>query len=155
MKIDNKKYLSNYYKSLCMTFSVVALYILIISLFPVIGSIFSPGIPLSRIISENIALSLPLFLISVIISVILALALSVVKKRRIAVLISIGISGYILSVIFSMLYMADFRIAATDLANFAMLSFYSVMAFSVIVIPLVILAMILLEKWTREKNINS
>ena len=154
MEVNNKKYLNYYFKSIAMTFSVVIVFIIIISLFPMIGSIFNTYVPIKRILAENLMISLPIFMISILISIVLAIILTRVKKRRKLILISVGILGYILSTFFSLFFMSDFHMKMADIPNMLMVAFYSMTAFSLIIIPLVVFAMLILERWTREKDIQ-
>jgi heme exporter protein D len=92
-------------------------------------------------------------MVSVLISIILAIILTRIKKRRKIILITTGILGYVLSTFFSLLFMSDFHMALADFPAMLMVAFYSMIAFSLIVIPLLVFAMLVLEKWTREKVI--
>lgn len=154
MNIQKKAYLNYYFKSVALTFSVVIVYVIIISVFPVIGSIFNSSVPVKRILADNFILSLPLFMISVFISVILAIILTRITKRRKLILISTGVFGYVFSTFFSLLFMSDFHITLADFPAMLLVALYSMIAFSFIVIPLIVFAMLILEKWTRDKTIS-
>ena len=154
MKFDEKlkkTVLQNSFKAFGLLIATSIIFILIISIFPLIGMLTVKDLPIKQIILQNLSLLFPITIISILISPVLALLSIKIKKYRLVFLMITAIFSSYLAIIGSMLMFSNFAILNNP-DSIMLLSFWGFAAYSVLSIPLLFPAMFLFEKWTRKKD---
>lgn len=124
-------------------------FVLIITIFPVMGSLLLIDFPLWRVIKENSALLVPLSIFSFFISPGLGFAATILRYKRTLWLMIIGIVSYWLAVLFVMLVFSNFTLLNENLFNVFILALWSIFAYSFFSLPVLIPVILLFEKWSR------
>lgn len=126
-------------------------FILLMTLFPLIGSFTLDNFPIQQVVKDNFKLLIPLIVVSLIISPFLGLVSYKCKKRRFLYLFIIGIIACWLAIVTVMLVSSNFTISKNDMSSFALISAWALMAYSFLAQPILIPAILIIEKWTRYK----
>lgn len=127
-------------------------FILFITIFPLIGSFTTTHFPIQQVIKDNFKLLVPLFIASVLISPLFGIAATTIRKKRFLFLFLIGIGGCLLAIISVMLFWSGLTVAKEDLSSFAAISLWALAAYSFFSLPILVPAIIIIERWTREKQ---
>lgn len=125
-------------------------FVIIITTFPLIGSLTIDNFPIHQVIKDNFKLLIPLITVSIIISPLLGWASNKLKKKRFLKLLLIGLAGNWLAIIFVMLIWSNFNINKNDIDSYLFLSLWAFIAYSGFSIPILISAILIIEKWTRK-----
>lgn len=128
------------------------LFIIIITIFPLIGSLTVEQFPIFQVIKDNIKLLLPLLIVSVILSPFLGWASYKIANKRFLKLLVIGLIGNWLAIILTMLTWSNFNINFIDTGSYLFLSFWGVVAYSFYSLPILVPGILIIEKWTRKKK---
>jgi len=154
MKFDEKfkkAVLRNSFKVFGLLIATAIIFILIISIFPLLGMLTVKNLPIKQILLQNLSFLFPITVISILISPVLAYLSLKIKKYRLVFLIIIAIFGSYLAIIGSMLMFSNFTILNNP-DSIMLLSFWGFAVYSVLSIPLLFPAIFLFEKWTRQKD---
>jgi len=146
-----KVVLQNSFKVLGLLIATSIIFILIISIFPLLGMLTVNHLPIKQILLQNLSLLFPISIVSLLISPALALLSIKIKKYRLVFLMLVAMFGSYLSIVGLMLMFSNFTILNNP-DSFMLLSFWGFAAYSVLSVPLLFPAMFLFEKWTRQKN---
>ena len=144
------RFLLNTLKSMAVLCLGSLAFVIIITLFPLIGSLTLNHFPIMQVIKENFALLMPLLLVSILISPILGWAATRFRKKRFLYLLIIGTIGCWLAIIAVMLLWLHFPISINDAGNMFLLSFWAMLAYCFISAPILAPAILLIERWTRS-----
>ncbi|OFX34495.1 MAG: hypothetical protein A2X08_10320 [Bacteroidetes bacterium GWA2_32_17] len=129
------------------------LFVIIITIFPLIGSLTIDNFPIIQVIKDNFKLLVPLIAVSILISPLLGWASNKLKKKRFLKLLIIGLAGNWLAIIFVMLIWSNFNINHNDIDSYLFLSLWAFIAYSGFSIPILVPEVLIIEKWTK-KTIN-
>ena len=138
----------NFRKALIILFSGALAFTLIISIFPLIGSLFLDNFPIGRVLKENFSLLIPLSVFCICIAPLLSFIATIFRYNRIRWLLVIGILGYWVAVFLVMLFMSNFYLVYESFINVLILSIWGILAYSFFSLPILIPAIILFEKWS-------
>lgn len=154
MEPHSEKHKSRFLLNTLKSMSVLCLgslaFVIIITLFPLIGSLTMDHFPIMQVIKDNFALLIPLLSVSILISPILGWAATLFKKKRFLYLLMIGTLGCWLAIIAVMLLWSHFSISINDTSNMFLLSIWAMLAYCLISAPILAPAILLIEKWTRS-----
>ncbi|MBI4929677.1 MAG: hypothetical protein HY841_02865 [Bacteroidetes bacterium] len=141
--------LENSLKSLMVLFIGSLLFVIIITIFPLVGSLTMDNFPILEIIKDNFKLLIPLFIASLLISPLLGWGSCKFKKRRFFSLFGICIGGCWVAIVFTLFIWSDFTIDRKEFGSFMLISAWGLIAYSFIIVPILVPAIIIIEKWTR------
>jgi hypothetical protein len=144
------KLLSNSIKSFLILLLSSLIFVTIITLFPLIGSLTIDNIPIGQVIKDNLKLLVPLIFVSLIISPFLGWASLKILKKRILTLTAIGLVGNWIAIIFVMLIWSNFNVNKNEIDSYLFLSLWAFVAYSVFSIPIIVPSILIIEKWTRN-----
>ena len=144
------KLLSNSIKSFLILLLSSLIFLTIITLFPLIGSLTIDNIPIGQVIKDNLKLLVPLIFVSLIISPFLGWASLKILKKRILTLTAIGLVGNWIAIIFVMLIWSNFNVNKNEIDSYLFLSLWAFVAYSVFSIPIIVPSILIIEKWTRN-----
>lgn len=143
-------YLANSFKGIMMLLAASLVFIIFISVFPLIGSFITSGFPLKDVLLDNLHLLVILCAISIPLGFFLGFLAGMLKRKRIFWMIILGLVFYWLMLLLVILAMSKFSLKGNDIVEILQLSVWAMLAYSMFAVPLVILAVFLLEKWTRK-----
>lgn len=126
-------------------------FVLIISVFPIIGSLVTPGVELGKVLKQNLDLLIILLGVGIPVGIMLGILASAIKRRRLFTLILSGFIFYWLLIIVIILITTGFSFASSELGILFSLSVWAMLAYSVFTLPLITLGIFILERWTRKK----
>lgn len=144
------KILSNSVKSLIVLLTGSLLFVTIITIFPLIGSLTMDNFPIIQVIKDNFKLMIPLIAVSILISPLLGWASNKLKKKRFLKLLLIGLVGNWIAILFVMLIWSNFNINKNDIDSYLFLSLWAFVAYSGFSIPILVPAILIIERWTRK-----
>lgn len=144
------KLLSNSIKSFLILLLSTLIFVTIITLFPLIGSLTIDNIPIGQVIKDNLKLLVLLIFVSLIISPFLGWASLKILKKRILTLTAIGLVGNWIAIIFVMLIWSNFNVNKNEIDSYLFLSLWAFVAYSVFSIPIIVPSILIIEKWTRN-----
>jgi putative effector of murein hydrolase len=147
------KILSNSIKSLFILLIGSLLFVTIITLFPLIGSLTIYNFPIGQVIKDNFKLLVPLIFVSLIISPFLGWASFKILKKRFLKLLAIGLIGNWIAIILVMLIWSNFNVDKNEIDSYLFLSLWAFLAYSGFSIPILVPSILIIERWTR-KNIK-
>jgi hypothetical protein len=133
-----------------MLLAASLVFIVFISVFPLIGSFTTSGFPLKDILLDNLHLLVILCAISIPLGFFLGYLAGMLKRKRIFWMIILGLVFYWLMLLLVILAMSKFSLKGNDIVEILQLSIWAMLAYSMFAVPLVILSVFLLEKWTRK-----
>lgn len=145
-------FLKNTFKSFTVLIIGSLLFVTIITIFPLIGSLTMDDFPIEQVVKDNFKLLIPLLIVNILISPLLGRASSKLRKKRFLYLFLIGIGGCWLTIIFVLLMWANFTIVSDDIGPFILMSIWGLFAYSFFSLPILIPAILIIEKWTRFSN---
>ncbi|MBI5538758.1 MAG: hypothetical protein HY951_01765 [Bacteroidia bacterium] len=148
------KILSNSIKSFFVLIIGSLLFVTIITIFPLIGSLTMDNFPIMQVIKDNFKLLFPLIAVSLIICPVLGWASNKIKKKRFLKLLLIGLVANWIAILLVMLMWSKFNINKNDIDSFLFLSLWAFLAYSGFSIPILVPAVLIIEKWTRKNNLN-
>jgi hypothetical protein len=143
-------YLVNSFKGIMMLLAASLVFIIFISVFPLIGLFTTSGFPLKDVLLDNLHLLVILCAISIPLGFFLGFLAGMLKRKRIFWMIILGLVFYWLMLLLVILAMSKFSLKGNDIVEILQLSVWAMLAYSMFAVPLVILAVFLLEKWTRK-----
>lgn len=126
-------------------------FVLIISVFPIIGSLITPGFELGKVLMQNLDLLIILLGVGIPVGIMLGILASAIKRRRLFTLILSGFIFYWLMIIVIVLFATGFTFSSSDLGILFSLSVWAMLAYSVFTLPLIMVGIFILERWTRKK----
>ena len=126
-----KTYIINTVKAIIILILGSFVFVLIITIFPVIGSFTMSDFPIKQIIKENFQLMIPLSIGSFFISFIFGFATQKIKKKIILYLLIIGILACWLAIIGVMLFWTKYNINPEDLSPMFIVSIWALTAYSI------------------------
>jgi len=144
----------NALKSFVVFFASSLTFVIIITIFPLIGSLTMNGFPIIQVIKDNFRLLIPLFFVCIIISPFVGWASYKIQKRRFLYLLLMGFGACMLAILAVMLmyFQTGFsNFNESDLNSFILIAVWAFIAYSFFSIPVLIPAILLIEKWTRNK----
>jgi len=148
-----EKHNSGFVLSTLKSFAVLCLgafaFVIIITLFPLIGSLTMDHFPIMQVIKDNFSILPPLLFVSILISPILGWASTRLKKKRFLYLLLIGVGGCWMAIIAVMLIWTHFIINLNDAGNMFLLSIWAMLAYFFMSAPILAPAILLIERWTR------
>lgn len=142
-----RSFISNTLKSFAVLFLGSLSFVLIITIFPLIGSVTMDDFPLVQAIKDNFKLLIPLLITSLLISPLLGWASSRTAKKRFLILFLVGLLGCWLAVISVMFMWLGFTIFT---GKFIVLSLWGSVAYSLFSLPVLVPVIIVIERWTRN-----
>ena len=142
----------NILKALVIFLLASLAFVCLITLFPLISSLWTKNLDIGQIIKDNFSLLAPLSIMSVIVSPLFGLACRYMKKHRIVKLIIMGVISIWIATLIAMVMQANTLVAAEGIYFVLFASLWAVAAFSFYSIPILIPALIILERWTRIKG---
>jgi len=151
-KEQTKEIIRNTVKSFIILFLSSLIFVLIITVFPLMGSLTVDNFPIQQVIADNLKLLYPLLLVSILISPLLGWAGFKLIKKRVIKLLIIGTCGCWLVIIFVMIMWSGPGIFKTNPGSALFLSVWALIAYSFISIPILVPAILLIEKWTRKTS---
>ena len=125
-------------------------FVILITIFPLIGSLTMDDFPILQVVKDNFKLLIPLLIVNLLISPLFGWASCKFRKKRIFYLMLIGIGGCWLAIIFVLLMWSNFTII-NEFGSFLVLSAWALGAYSFFSFPILVPAIIIIERWTREK----
>ena len=143
-------YLSNSFKSIVMLLAASLSFVLIITLFPLFGSLFVKGFSIGNVLMDNLKLLLMLSMVSVALGFFLGGLASALSKNRMFWMILGGFLFYWLMIVLVILLMSGFAVSGRDFPEIFILSVWAMVAYAVFAVPLVIFVIFFIEKWTRK-----
>ena len=149
MKSFNE-YIVSSFKGITMLLAASLVFVLFISVFPLIGSLTTSGFPLKDVMIDNFYLLVILALISVPLGFFLGIIAGRLKNMRILWMVLLGLLFYWLMILLVILFMSKFSFAGQDISDIFQLSVWAMLAYSFFAVPMVIMAVFLLERWTRK-----
>ena len=144
-----KTYIINTVKSIIILILGSFIFVLIITIFPLLGSLTMSDFPIKQVIKENFQLMIPLSAGSFIISFILGFATQKIKKKRKLYLLIIGILACWIAIIGVMLFWTKCNINPEDLSPMFLVSIWALITYSIFFLPVLIPSILILEKWTK------
>ena len=151
-KHPKKLFFQNMLKSLIVLFLGSIVFVTIITIFPLIGSLTMDDFPIQQVIKDNAKLLVPLLSVSVLVSPLLGFITYKLSRKRFLFLILIGVCAYWLVIIFVMLIWSGFNLTGKDLTPFMKVSLWSFLGYGFISLPIMLPAILIIEKWTRHKK---
>ena len=143
-------YLVNSFKGIIMMLAASLVFVLFISVFPLIGSLTTSGFPLKNVMLDNFRLFIILALISIPLGFFIGIIAGRLKNKRMLWLIILGLLFYWLMIVLVILFMSKFSFSGKDFSDVFQLSVWAMLAYSFFAVPLVIMGVFLLERWTRK-----
>lgn len=143
-------YLANSFKGIMMLLAASLVFVIFISVFPIIGSFTTSDFPLKNVLLDNLHLLVILCAISIPLGFFLGFLAGMLKRKRIFWMIMLGLVFYWLMLLLVILAVSKFSLKGNDIVEILQLSVWAMLAYSMFAVPLVILAVFLLEKWTRK-----
>lgn len=148
----SKRLFQNTLKAFVLLVSGSIVFLLVISVFPTIGSMFLNDFPLMRALKEIFLLVIPFVVVSFILSPVLGYISIKVHKNRLRNFIMSGVLSYWFALFVTMFSFSGFDMQFNTLINLLALSVWGFAAYAFFALPVVVPVFILLEKWTRNKN---
>jgi hypothetical protein len=142
---------SNALKGIIVMATASIAFVLIISVFPIIGSLVTPGFQLGEVLKQNFDLLIILLGVGIPVGIMLGILASAIKRRRLFMLILCGFIFYWLMIIGVILLATGFSFTSSDLGILFSMSVWAMLAYSVFTLPLIMLGIFILERWTRKK----
>ncbi len=124
---------------------------ILLSIFPLIGSIIVSEFSLKSVLSQNFDLFLLIAGTGIPIGIMVGIITPAIKQKRLFFLTLTGLIAYWLLIIIILLFSTGFKISTSDLGNVFLLSIWAMLAYSVFAIPVLALVIFLVERWTRKK----
>lgn len=149
MKSFNE-YIISSFKGILILLAASLIFVLIISAFPLIGSLTTPGFPLKNVMFDNFHLLIILSLISIPLGFFLGIIAKRLTNKRMLWMILLGFLFYWLMILLVILIMTKFSFSGRDISDIFQLSVWAMLAYSFFAVPMVIMAVFLLERWTRK-----
>lgn len=144
------EYITSSFKGIAMLLAASVVFVLFISVFPLIGSLTTSGFPIKDVMLDNFHLLIILSLISIPLGFFLGIIAGRLKNKRILWMILLGLLFYWLMILLVILFMSKFSFSGQDFSDIFQLSVWAMLAYSFFAVPLVIMAVFLLERWTRK-----
>lgn len=151
MQQNRKLILKNSLKAFFLLIVGILIFIIIITIFPLLGSLWLPDFPIGRVIKENFTVFVPLSFFSLLVSPVLGFATIRYRNKRKLKLTITGVLAYWLAVFFILLVFSDFKLLNENLFNVFVLTFWGIMAYSFFSLPVLIPIILIFEKWTRPE----
>lgn len=145
-----KYILTNTIKSFTVLLIGSLVFVIIITIFPLIGSLTMDNFPIIQVIKDNFKLLVPLIAVSILISPLLGWASYKLKKKRFLKLLLIGLIGNWIAILLVMLIWSKFNINRNDIDSYLFLSLWAFVAYSGFSIPILVPAILIIERWTRK-----
>lgn len=128
-------------------------FVIIITAFPLIGSLTIENFPIKQVISDNFKLLIPISIVCILVSPVFGLATTKLKRKRFLYLFLLGIATCWLAIIAVMFSWSGSLISENTFSTIA-LSAWALLAYSLFSLPILIPAVFIINKWT-EKNFSS
>lgn len=145
------KNISNALKGVTVMAMASFIFVLIVSLFPVIGSFVATGFELGEMLLQNIDLLIILLGVGTPVGVMIGILAPSIKRRRLFALVLFGFIFYWLAIIVVILLATGFSFSSSDLGILFSMSIWAMLAYSVFTLPLITIGVFILERQTRRK----
>ena len=127
------------------------IFVAVITIFPLIGSLTTKGFPLGQVLLDMLHLLIILAAVNIPLGFFLGSIAGKLKQKRILYLTLLGFVFYWLIILLAILAFSKFILSMSIFANLVRLSVWAMLAYSFYAVPFIIAAVFLLEKWTRKK----
>ena len=150
---DSNKYIifSNTLKSFTVLIIGSLVFVIIITMFPLIGSLTIDNFPILQVIKDNFKLLLPLISVSIITCPLLGWGSYKFRKKRFIKLLTIGVIGNWLAILLVMIIWSNFNLNKNDFSSFMAISIWALLTYSIFSTPILVPGVLIIEKWTRMK----
>jgi hypothetical protein len=137
-------------KAILILLAASAAFIILISVFPLLGSLTVENFPLSDVLLDNARLLLILCVLSIPLGFFLGFLAGKIKSRRMFWLILLGLVSYWLIILATMMILSGFSLSGTGFVDLIKISLWAMLAYSMFAMPFVVLAIFFIERWTRK-----
>ncbi|HEY4798660.1 MAG TPA: hypothetical protein VII99_06230 [Bacteroidia bacterium] len=142
--------IKNSIKSLAVLVVSALLFVILMTIFPLIGSLTMKNFPVQKIVFDNLELLFPMILASVLVSPVYGwLASKLAQKRFLYLFPAVFFSCWLFSVAVMYCWM-KFFISSEDLMPALWISFWATLVYLSFSLPVFIPAVWVIEKWTRK-----
>lgn len=152
IKSPIQRILSNALKSFAVLAISSLAFVLVISFFPLIGSLTMDNFPIQQVIKDNFKLLVPLLTISLFICPLFGWVSYKFKRKRLLYLFAIGIVSCWLTIILYMFILSGFAVNKSDMGLFALISIWAFVGYSFFSLPILVPAIFIIERITREET---
>lgn len=145
------KHFTNALKGAVIMVSASFIFVLLLTIFPLVGGLATPDLQLKTILLQHLDLFLLIAGAGIPLGVMIGILAPAIKQKRLFLLTLIGLVSYWLIIIVILLVATGFKISLAELGNIFLLSLWAMLAYSVFAIPILALVIFILERWTRRK----